>query len=422
MIDIDIESSIYEYETINCLLENYQKQLLMENIYQEGIGDERLDYRGTDNNGNKEHMFISILKFIGRLINNLIYRIKKFFKEGDDRKLVSETQKANELVMKEPEVVDQVIDKIVTSNDPQIEDSEVPKEVTNEIAELPKTGGKGKKILKAVKISAGIVACVLGVKVIADISNARKKDAEDLNELVEHTSRMSRVGSEYDKYFNDKEKKPSKQPEEDDIKKHATRDIGKYNALVYAIDTSKYPELNDCDMRSSMYLYGSEGNNANSTAGKIEFKTTDFEECFRKVDINKKIFDTILSFVENRDVTKLKNCDAAIKRGGESIITHARKPMEKSMDHKTFISNFNKLCYKINELMSISSKVEKALNPSGSNNDYLTSITNDKTNADALMNVVKYISNAMKYVNVLQQYTIFMKKIIIDLDKKILWK
>ena len=83
---INLDNIVLESEynvTIQLIEEHFKQLMLIDNyeVYQEGVGDEYLDYRGKDKDGNKENIFMSIIKFIGRLINNIIYKIKQSIKK-----------------------------------------------------------------------------------------------------------------------------------------------------------------------------------------------------------------------------------------------------------------------------------------------------------------------------------------------------
>jgi hypothetical protein len=69
-----------EFATLMQLLNDYEKRYQI-CLYQEAVGDERMEYRQTDKNGKKENIGKSILMFIIRLINNIIYRIRSLFKK-----------------------------------------------------------------------------------------------------------------------------------------------------------------------------------------------------------------------------------------------------------------------------------------------------------------------------------------------------
>ena len=75
IMDIEIESNQSEFEVYEALLESYTKEYNMQFIYQEAIGNERKSYRKDG-----ESVIATIFKFIGRLINNIIYRIRKNIK------------------------------------------------------------------------------------------------------------------------------------------------------------------------------------------------------------------------------------------------------------------------------------------------------------------------------------------------------
>jgi hypothetical protein len=74
-----------EFATLMLLLDDYGKRYQM-CLYQEAVGDERMEYRQTDSNGNKESMGKSILMFLIRAINNLVYHIRSFFKKNKESK------------------------------------------------------------------------------------------------------------------------------------------------------------------------------------------------------------------------------------------------------------------------------------------------------------------------------------------------
>jgi hypothetical protein len=83
---INLDNIVLESEynvTIQLIEEHFKQLMLIDNceVYQEGVGDEYLDYRGKDKDGKKENIFMSIIKFIGRLINNIIYKIRQSIKK-----------------------------------------------------------------------------------------------------------------------------------------------------------------------------------------------------------------------------------------------------------------------------------------------------------------------------------------------------
>lgn len=74
VLELDMRQKESEFQILESMLEDYEKQYMMQNVYQEGIGDERKEYRKSG-----ESLIVSIFKFIGRLINNIIYRIRRLF-------------------------------------------------------------------------------------------------------------------------------------------------------------------------------------------------------------------------------------------------------------------------------------------------------------------------------------------------------
>jgi hypothetical protein len=124
VLELDMRQKESEFQILESMLEDYEKQYMMQNVYQEGIGDERKEYRKSG-----ESLIVSIFKFIGRLINNIIYRIRRLFgykgKQADSKNLTTSngntkpevtqtvektTEKIKEEVKQNPSVIDQYLE------------------------------------------------------------------------------------------------------------------------------------------------------------------------------------------------------------------------------------------------------------------------------------------------------------------------
>jgi hypothetical protein len=431
--NIDLMGIDAECATVNCLIEYYQKQLLMENIYQEGIGDERLAYRGTDENGNKENLFMSILKFIGRLINNLVYQSKKLFNKNNMNKIESAAKKSDHIISDNPKIAEEVIGNIERGH--------------REI-EQPSNNKKGfisnilndDKMRKTVMISAGIIGTIGLIATTAGIAHHVKMSDykghinENINNMGDE--RVTNPNSNVQMYQAHPEK----------LKKIKGDDGNKYDQFI-TDTTKKYLRLsqnpNNRDYNPSLDVY-SELVLDPSKSNKdtiMYFETTSFDIVNTKMTQQREIINKIISFTSKQ---KLEKAGDFIKKNinlDDKLFNHNSNYASlkiQNMSTDDFILEFNQFSKKLDGQILILNKLysdfSKCINIM---NDSLKEIKqNDQipiqkkidgemainTNMEIYNSIINVIKKNAVYCEGLQAYRNSMRSIIIYLNSEIVNK